>query len=402
MASPAAAVFSCPPVRFIDPSLAMFHYEMELLTALQAYVSDLVLLGTPVLRDPDYPLPATLPPVQGIALRRLADKRGRIAGKSVQGYEYILNRLYSLVAVARCRPRPLVHVQFFSLFGRSVWDRPWFGWLRRFSARLVYTVHNVLPHDREHDPAMVAHYRRLYHQVDHLIVHSEYQRRLLRERFGVADEHMTVIPHGPLFYRLTLPPRPEAARRLGCHGPGPYVLHFGHMRPYKGTELLLEAMAGVVQHYPQAVLLLAGPATTERSRALQACIERYNLDGHVHAHFGYVPTATLAAYFALADVVVMPYLQIDQSGVLLSALGLGLPVIASDSGGVSEMIRAQDLGYLTPVGDGEALTETLLAVLASPDEARAKARRARTYVCTELAWSRIAAATVALYRRLLS
>jgi len=402
MASLSPAAFAYPPVRFVDPSLVMFHYEMELLAALQAYIPDLVLLGTPVLRDPSYPLPATRPPIQGIALRRFADERGRIAGRSVQGYEYILNRFYSLMAVARCRPRPLVHIQFFSPFGRSVWDRPWFGWLRRFSVRLVYTVHNVLPHDREHDPAMVAHYRRLYHQVDHLIVHSEYQRVLLRERFGVADAHMTVIPHGPLFHRLTLPPRPDAARRLGLDGPGPYVLHFGHMRPYKGTELLLEAMAGVVQRHPQAVLLLAGPATPERSRALQACIGRYALDGHVHTHFGYLPTATLAAYFALADVVVMPYLQIDQSGVLLSALGLGLPVIASDSGGVSETIRSQDLGYLTPVGDAEALTATILAVLASLDEARARARRAQAYVCTELGWSRIAAATAALYRRLLS
>lgn len=400
MASPSSAAL--PPVRLLDPSLVMFHYEMELLAALQPHIPDLALLGTPVLRDPTYPLPRNLPPIRGIALRRFADGQGRIAGRSVQGYEYIANRLYSLAAVARCRPQPLVHVQFFSPFGPGVFDRPWFGWLRHFSARVVYTVHNLLPHDREQDPAVVAHYRRLYHRVDHLIVHSEYQQQQLQERFGIAPERISVIPHGPLFYRLRLPPRREASARLSLNGVGPYLLHFGHMRPYKGTELLLAALPAVLRRYPQAVVLLAGPATAERRRALAAAIAEWGLEGHVHTDFGYLPTATLADYFALADLVVMPYRHIDQSGVLLSALGLGLPVIASDCGGVSETIRAQDLGYLTPVGDVEALAATILAVLADGEGARAKARRAREYVCTELGWPRIAAETVALYRRLVS
>jgi glycosyltransferase involved in cell wall biosynthesis len=274
--------------------------------------------------------------------------------------------------------------------------------LRRLSVGVVYTVHNLLPHDREHDPAVVAHYRRLYHRVDHLVVHAGFQQQQLQERFGIAPERITVIPHGPLFHRLQLPPRREAAARLGLKGPGPYLLHFGHMRPYKGTELLLAALPTVLQRHPQAVLLLAGPATAARRRALEDHITACGLKGHVQAHFGYLPTAVLADYFALADVVVLPYRHIDQSGVLLSALGLGLPVIASDCGGVSETIRAQDLGYLTPVGDAEALAATILAVLADGEEAWAKARRARAYVCTELGWSRIAAETVALYRRLLS
>lgn len=400
MASPSSPAL--PPVRLLDPSLVMFHYEMELLAALQPHIPDLALLGTPVLRDPTYPLPATLPPIRGIALRRLADGQGRIAGRSVQGYEYIANRLYSLAAVARCRPRPLVHIQFFALALRSPFDLVWLGWLRRLSVRVVYTVHNLLPHDWEQDAAVIAHYRRLYHRVDHLIVHSEYQQQGLRDRFGVAPERITVIPHGPLFHRLRLPSRGEAQARLGLNGPGPYLLHFGHMRPYKGTELLLAALPAVLARHPQAVVLLAGPATVERRRALEACVAEYGLEGHVHTDFGYLPTAALADHFALADLVVMPYRHIDQSGVLLSALGLGLPVIASDSGGVSETIRAQDLGYLTPVGDVEALAATILAVLADGQEAWAKAQRAREYVCTELGWPRIAADTVALYRRLCS
>ncbi|MCX7851901.1 MAG: glycosyltransferase family 4 protein, partial [Caldilineales bacterium] len=260
----------------------------------------------------------------------------------------------------------------------------------------------LLPHDWEEDAAVIAHYRRLYHRVDHLIVHSEYQQQGLRDRFGVAPERITVIPHGPLFHRLRLPPRGEAQARLGLNGPGPYLLHFGHMRPYKGTELLLAALPAVLARHPRAVVLLVGPATAERRRALEACVAEYGLERHVHADFSYLPTAALADYFALADVVVMPYRHIDQSGVLLSALGLGLPVIASDSGGVSETIRVQDLGYLTPVGDVEALAATILAVLADGQEAWAKAQRAREYVCTELGWPRIAADTVALYRRLLS
>lgn len=393
-------------VRMVDPSFSMFHYEMELLGALRPHIDDLILFAPPVIRDPTYPLPSDLPPVRGISLRKLADSEGRILGRSVQGYEYFANEFYALARLSlhssRHSPRALVHVQFLSLFASSPFDDRWLVRLKKASSGLIYTVHNVLPHGQEENAALSARYRRVYELADHLIVHAGYQRQLLVDRFGIVPGKISTIAHGPLFHRLQLAPPAQARRRLGLEGPGPYLLHFGHMRPYKGTEFLLEALPEVLRQHPEATLLLAGPATAEREVQLRAQIASLGLERRTHARFGYLPTASLADYFAAADVVVLPYLQIDQSGVLLTALALGLPVIASDAGGVSETIRAQDIGYLAPAADAGALAATIIRVLSEPKAARQKAQRAQSYARETLGWQGIAEKTLAVYNHVLS
>ena len=245
-------------------------------------------------------------------------------------------------------------------------------------------------------------YQRLYHMVDHLVVHTAYQKNQIMDRFGVASDKVSVIPMGPFFHRLRLPPRQQAARRLNLDPGGPFLLHFGHMRPYKGTELCIEAVSRVRRQYPNVTLVLAGRATPDRKQALETCIREYELTSNVYCHFDYLPTADLANYFALADAIVLPYHYIDQSGVLLSALGTGIPVVASDVGGMAETIRSQDLGTTFAAGSVEALAEAIDDLLSDPTDATRKAERARDYVQKHLGWRSIAAQTAQLYRSLLS
>lgn len=392
------------PVRLLDPSFSVFHYDVELASALTHHVHDLALWAPPVLRDPGYPLPAAMPPIGGVSLHRLTRGTGKLFGRPVQGFDYYLNELYT--ASALLRQRPLVHIQFLSLFGSLAGagqrlEKAWFAWLRARAAALVYTVHDVLPPDRHENLALLQGYERLYHQVDHLIVHTDHQKDHIVARFGIAGAKVSVIPHGPLFHRLALPSRQQAAARLGLDPARPYLLHFGHMRPYKGTETLIDAMAIVRGQHPDAVLLLAGRAAPDREQVLRERIRRHDLGDNVGCRFDYLPTSELADYFALADAIVLPYLYIDQSGVLLSALALGIPVVASNVGGMAETIRGQDIGFVCSPGSPEDLAAQLAFVLSHMDEARQKAARAKDYALTKLSWPLIAAQTAAIYRSLL-
>ena len=172
------------------------------------------------------------------------------------------------------------------------------------------------------------------------------------------------------------------------------------MRPYKGTEILIEATAKVLADHPDLLLVMAGRATPERGQWLIECISQSGLQEDSHCRFEYLPTDELACYLALSDVIALPYLYIDQSGVLLSALSLGIPVIASDVGGFAETIRNQDIGFLFASGSVEDLAAQLQEVLSHLDMAKSKANRARSYVLSQLSWSVIADRTIALYRSL--
>jgi glycosyltransferase involved in cell wall biosynthesis len=389
-------------VRMVDPSFSLFHYDVELSTALQYHVDDFSLWAPIALRDRSYPLPADMPPIHGVSLHGLTRGSGRLFGRPVQGYDYFLNEFYTAAGLLFARPKPIIHIQFLSLFGRSSLEARWLDWLKARSSHIVYTVHDVLPPDRHDNAALIAGYGRLYHLVDHLIVHTDYQQEQMVERFGVSRDKVSVVQMGPFFHRLQLPPRAEAAHRLGLDPSRPLLLHFGHMRPYKGTEGLIEAAALLRRQYPDLQLLLVGKATAERAQILRDCIHVHNLEAHVHCRFDYLPTSELAFYFAAADAIILPYLYIDQSGVLLSALGLGIPVVASAVGGMAEIIRGQDLGFICQPESPPDLATQLAFVLAHPAAARQKAERARRYVLTELGWPAIAAQTAAIYRMLLA
>lgn len=389
-------------VRMVDPSFSLFHYDVELSTALQYHVDDFSLWAPIALRDRSYPLPADMPRIHGASLHGLTRGSGRLFGRPVQGYDYFLNELYTAAGLLFARPKPIIHIQFLSLFGRSSLEARWLDWLKARSLHIVYTVHDVLPPDRHDNAALIAGYGRLYHLVDHLIVHTDYQKEQIVDRFDVPRDKVSVVQMGPFFHRLQLPTRHQAAEHLGIDPSRPILLHFGQMRPYKGTEMLIEAVAALRTHQPDLMLVLAGRASPERKQDLRECILRQGLESHTHCNFDFLPTSDLAYYFALADVIVLPYLYIDQSGVLLSALGLGIPVVASDVGGMAEIIREGELGFHFESGSVEDLVAQLEFVLAHPVEARQRAAEARRYVLVQKSWPAIAERTADIYRTLLS
>ena len=142
-------------VRVLDPSFSVFHYDIELTSELQSHVADLILFAPPVLRDATYPLPDRMPRIKGVTLQALTGGTGRLFGRPVEGYDYFLNELYAAGSLMRENQRPIIHIQFLSLFGRSGFEVRWLNWLKKRASRLIYTVHDVLPPDR-HDNSRSA------------------------------------------------------------------------------------------------------------------------------------------------------------------------------------------------------------------------------------------------------
>lgn len=253
---------------------------------------------------------------------------------------------------------------------------------------LVLTAHDVLP--REPRPGQLDAQRRLYERFDAIVVHSEHGRGRLVEELGADPGRVHVIPHGAFTHLAERPPgAPPPSAPFQTEQP--VVLLFGLMRPYKGIEVLLDAWRGI----EDAELWIAGMARMDVS-ALRAAapanvrfIERFITDDQ------------LPAYFERADLVVLPYLQADQSGVLATALAFGKPLLLSDVGGFPE-IAATGAARVVPAGDARALGDELRRLLSDRAALAEMCVRARAATGELYSWGAIARSHLDLYESLLS
>jgi glycosyltransferase involved in cell wall biosynthesis len=151
-----------------------------------------------------------------------------------------------------------------------------------------------------------------------------------------------------------------ARARVGLNLPlgQPVLLHFGFIRPYKGLLVLLDAMP-LIQTQMPVHLLVVGEVWGSKAE-YDAQIARLHIGAQVTFVDRYVPDEELASYFRAADVAVLPYLSATQSGVVQLAFGFGLPVIASNVGGLPDVIVESETGLLVPPGDASALAKAVI------------------------------------------
>jgi glycosyltransferase involved in cell wall biosynthesis len=251
---------------------------------------------------------------------------------------------------------------------------------------IVLTAHDVLP--REPRRGQLSAQRRLYERVDAVVVHSEHGRARLTGELGVDPAKVHVIPHGAFEHLRAVPDERPLPPELAAVR-GPVVLCFGLVRPYKGVDVLLEAWRGV----QGAELWVVGMPRMDMA-ALRA-----SAPSSVRFVERFVADAEVAALFRRADLVVLPYREIDQSGVLFTALAFGRPLVLSDVGGFAE-VAATGAARLVPPGDPVALRAALQALLADPAARERLAAASARAAAERYGWDDIARRHLALYARL--
>jgi glycosyltransferase involved in cell wall biosynthesis len=194
-----------------------------------------------------------------------------------------------------------------------------------------------------------------------------------------------VIPHGVFAHLADVPPPPppfETDR--------PVVLCFGLMRPYKGIDVLLRAWEGI----EDAELWIAGMPRMDIAPLRAAA------PPNVRFVPRFITDSELPAYFSRADLVVLPYREIDQSGVLFTALAFGKPLLLSDVGGFPE-VAATGAARTVPAGDSAVLRERLRELLDDPVTRAVMAEHARQAAAGPYSWDTVARGTLDLYGLLL-
>jgi glycosyltransferase involved in cell wall biosynthesis len=253
----------------------------------------------------------------------------------------------------------------------------------------VFTMHWRLP---EAGSRIGRSLTKLLAKMDAVVVHSEHGSARLQADFGVPADRLRVIPHGAFDYltrqedEVPLPAELQAVE-------GPVILAFGLIRPYKGTDVLLEAFSRVDRGELWIVGMPRMPMDELRRLADRA-------PGRVRFVDRFIPDPEIPAFMRRADLVVLPYRKIEQSGVLYTALAFGRPLVLSSVGGFTE-IGERGAARLVPPEDPDALAEAIKELIADRDTAAALAAAAEREASTVSSWDRIAESTMALYRELL-
>jgi glycosyltransferase involved in cell wall biosynthesis len=279
---------------------------------------------------------------------------------------------------------------------------------RALGKRIVFTVHNVNAgrRDGNDNPLNRLTLKIQYALSDHMFVHTEQMKKGLQSEFNVASSKVSVIPFG---INSTVPKTAltclEAKQRLGLTQTDRVMLFFGNIAPYKGLEYLIEAMQYLVSKSADYRLIIAGQPKNCESywQALQERLATRELRSYVIKRIEYVPDADTEIYFKAADVLVLPYLRIFQSGVLFLGYNFGLPVIASDVGSLRDEILEGITGFVCQPQNATALAKRIENYFSQQlyQELGQRRRDIQDFANEKYSWSKVGDITWTVYRNLM-
>jgi glycosyltransferase involved in cell wall biosynthesis len=371
-------------VQLVDPSAFAPPYDRALAAALARAGAEVELVTSRFLYGP-------VPPAEGYRVderfyRRAAARglaaRARVPFKAAE-------HVPDMLRFRRAAEADVIHYQWLTIPALDVRLLP-------PPRPRVMTAHYILPPDPSR--RQVASARRAFGSMDAVVAHSEHGAARLRDEVGLDDSKVRVIPHGAFDYLTKLPEeKPLPPELEGAEGP--VILCFGLLRPYKGIESLIEAYGRIAggDGTREAELWIVGNPRmdVEPLRRLAA-----DAGGRVRFVTRFVEDAEIPAIFRRADLVALPYLDAEHSGVLYTGLAFGKPLVLSTVGGFPE-VAATGAARLVPPGDTPALASALQE-LTGDAAARAEMAAAATRAAAgPYSWDEAARRTLDLYRELI-
>jgi len=232
--------------------------------------------------------------------------------------------------------------------------------------KIVFTAHNVNDAKRDANDSELNRLtlRLQYRFSDHIFVHTEKMKSELQEEFGVPGRKVTVIPFGINNSVPDTELTPEQAKAaLSIRPAEKTILFFGRIGAYKGLKYLVDAFLHISTPTSDYRLLVVGQ--TKRGSEgylaeIQQTIDRSPYAERVTRKIEFVPDEDTELYFKAADVLVLPYTQIFQSGVIFLGYSFGLPVIATDVGSFREEIIEGQTGFVCRPHDAADLGSTIV------------------------------------------
>lgn len=294
------------------------------------------------------------PIVEGVCYKYLFDYN-KIKIKPLKAISYIISIFQVAFLSRKIRP-DVIHIQWWRLW---IVDYFILRILKLYTKQIVFTAHNVLPHDSGESFSNKC--KKYYQKVDKIIVHTNRTKEELIELFGLPSNKIFVIPHGLLTFSVddeAVNKQLEKLKKIWSLENRLVFSLIGYQSWYKGTDILKRAFetSSILKNNPNVLFIVAGKGNVFTKEMMHSYDNLLIMDD-------FVPSDTLEALMNITDVQILPYRIISQSGVLLTAIEKEIPYISTNIGGLSEPIEIASIGWLLQSDSFDEL-RTLLEYLA--------------------------------------
>jgi len=234
---------------------------------------------------------------------------------------------------------------------------PCFGTIARFAkknkkTKVLTICDNVIPHERK--PGDITLTKYYFKAVDFFVLLSEKVKNDLLKLYPNAKNK--VLPH-PIYSNFGDPVEKAEAKSFLKITDEKIILFFGFIRDYKGLDILIEAMS-ILKDKLNVKLLVAGEFYSNKEKYLNL-IEKLGIQNNLLMFTDFIPTSEVKYYFSASDCVILPYRNATQSGIVQIAINFRKPVIAANVGGLSEVIKDDETGYIVEKENPKKLADAI-------------------------------------------
>jgi len=255
---------------------------------------------------------------------------------------------------------------------------------------LVTTIHDPKPHSGDEKlllKRISLHYVRKY--SNQIIVHGEKLKEQMIKEYNIPEDKVHAIPIG----EHEVAPFKKYERE-DIKEDGNLILFFGRIYEYKGLEYLIKAEPMITKEVPDAKIIIAG--TGENFKKYEEMM--VNRDNFI-VHNYRIPYKEGAELFQRCSVVVLPYIDASQSGVIPTAYGFKKPTVVTDVGSIPEIVDDGVTGFIVPPRNTEALADAIVKLLEDEDLRKQMGESAYKKLKTDLSWDKIAEKTIEVYKK---
>lgn len=302
----------------------------------------------------------------------------------ISGIRYIYGSIFSLFH-AKFSGVKICHYHIFHVNVLVLFD---FLLTKLLMMKVVYTIHDVISFEDEKSEKIISNL--IYNNADKILTHNSFSKDILIKIHNKISTEIDIVPHGNYLPFLSIKKDKIKSRdRLGIPKEKTILLFFGIIKKVKGLEVLLNSLNDVISANKDVILVIAGRVWKNDFKIYQKIIDDKNLSDYCIIHNKFIPHEDVDYYYSSADLVVLPYKRIYQSGVLLMSMSYEKAVLVSDLPPLKEVIQDMKTGFVFESENIKSLSEKLNIILSDKNKLEEVRINGFNYIKSKYNWIQI-------------
>ena len=321
------------------------------------------------------------------------------SNKISKGINYI-SAWRKVISLIKEKKIDILHVQWFLL---SPIDYYFISKAKKLGIKILVTIHDILPFNTKFYD--YKYHKKIYQIADSIIVQGEVNKTKLLNLFPDIEnlQSKTVyIPHGNFVDYVEEVKKNDARKYLNLPENKVILLFFGQIKKVKGLDVLIKAMKQVCDKRKDVLLVIAGKVWDDNFEVYDKLINENGLTDFIRGDIKYIADEDVKYYFGSSDVVILPYKNVYQSGVVQLAYSYKKPVIATNVGAFKEVVENEISGLLVPPDNVECLSNAILSMINDKEKLDKYGVNGYKIINDKFGWPEIASKVYNIYSLLIN